>query len=723
MAIAVALLVQTACSGSSSNPSAVDGVLDLRGWSFDVDGLVQLQGAWEFCWGELLEPGAAGFDSPACGTLDVPGLWTDDGAVPGLGYATYRLRVLLPADRSAPLALSAGAPLTAHRLWIDGREVPGTGRVTLEPGRHVSQLHNRLHALPNTGDELRLVIQVENFDFRSGGLRRRWILGDDAAVRSWVNALTIRDSTLTTVNIIVGLFFLAFFAIRPKEAARLYFGLGCLAFALRVLPGTYSDLRQLVAPDMMFPTVLRFEYFINNFMVFAAIGYFQQKVPGYIHARTSQWIRLGAVAGMLAALFLPLSLSQIPMRSAWILGTAALVTSFVGLLTAARRGEPNVRITLGAVPLILTVVLWDSLRAEGAMASPVELLPNSMLLMVLTEANALFPLTMLMMVLIEATVLLRTFSRSYDRIEDLSKSLEASNKDLRDTNRAVIRFVPFDFLRLLKKDSIRDLKRGDCLEADMSIMFCDIRGFTTLIESLSPDSAFRFVNSFTEEMEPAIHENGGFINQYLGDCIMALFPAGSDAAMRAGLGMLKALEGFNEADRERMGGNKPTRIGIGINSGPLMIGTIGGPERLAQTVIGDAVNTAARVESLTKLYGTRFLISGTTYDGLTDPAAYRLRLLDRVIVQGRTESIPIYEVLDGLSEEERNAKLATSERFAEARRAYDKGAFATAGELFGACLARCPTDRASDLYVERCRKFAADGVPPGWRGETVLTEK
>ena len=90
---------------------------------------------------------------------------------------------------------------------------------------------------------------------------------------------------------------------------------------------------------------------------------------------------------------------------------------------------------------------------------------------------------MMMMVLIEATVLLRTFSRSYDRIEDLSKSLEASNEDLRETNRAVIRFVPFDFLRLLKKDSIREVKRGDCIEADMSIMFCDIRGFTTLIES------------------------------------------------------------------------------------------------------------------------------------------------------------------------------------------------------------------------------------------------
>jgi two-component system sensor histidine kinase ChiS len=257
----------------------------------------------------------------------------------------------------------------------------------------------------------------------------------------------------------------------------------------------------------------------------------------------------------------------------------------------------------------------------------------------------------------------------------------------------------------------------------MSIMFCDIRSFTSLVEAKTPDEAFRFVNSFTQWMEPAIHQEGGFINQYLGDCIMALFPAGSDAAVRAGIGMLASIDGFNRNPLPGLEGGPTVRIGIGVNAGPLMVGTIGGSERLSHAVIGDAVNVAARVESLTKLYGATFLISGPAHDELADASAYRLRLLDRVLVKGRSEPIAIWEVLDGLDAEVRERKLAIREHFAKARLAYESRSFALAESLFAECLARAPEDLASKLYIERCRKLGAEGVPPGWRGETVMAEE
>lgn len=719
--VALVLVMQAACAEQSSSPSAVAGVLDLRSWSFEADGAVQLTGDWGFCWDALLDPGDPSPEPGTCGTARVPGLWTEVNAAPGRGTATYRLRILLPPERP-PLSLRVGAPMTSHRLFINGRSVAGTGRVTRTPEGHLSQLRNRIHVLPDAGDEIRLLIQVANFDFRSGGLRRRWILGSHEEVRSWSAAFTLRDTTLATVNMLVGLFFLGFFVNRPKERAFLYFGLGGVALGLRAVPSSYSDLAQLVAPDMMLPMVLRLEYFANNFIVFAGISYFACKLPDDMPSRIVRFIQAGSITGMLGALLLPLSLAQIPLRLSWVLGAFVLVTAFFALVRAARRGEPNVRITLAAVPFLLAVVLWDSFRAEGGIVNSAAL-PDAMLLMALTETASLFPISILALVLTEAVVLMRAFSRSYDTIERLSEELVVSNEDLRETNRAVVRFVPVDFLRLLKKESIRDVARGDCLETEMNIMFCDIRSFTPLVESMTPEEAFRFVNSFTEWMEPPIHTHGGFINQYLGDCIMALFPNGNDTAVRAGIDMLAALEGFNRAERERQGSHESTRVGIGINAGPLMIGTIGGPERLEHGVIGDAVNTASRVESLTKQYHTNLLISGTTYDGLSDPSAYDIRQLDRVVLKGRSEPIRIYEVLDALSPEARSSRLATRALFTEARLAYAARSFDEAERLFRACFASDPEDLASKLYITRCERRAVEGTPPDWHGEALMMEK
>lgn len=623
-------------------PAASGGVLDLRGWSLASDGALPLTGDWGFCWGVLLEPGQPAPEPGRCGTLRVPSLWADTDAARGRGVGTYRLRILLPRD-VPPLALRVGAPLTAHRLFIDGRAVPGTGRVALEPSAYRSQLQNRTHMLSEPGDALDLQVQVANFDFRSGGLRRRWILGSQDDVASWATAVTLRDAILGTVYLLVGLFFLGFFLNRPQERARLYFGLAGVTLGLRVVPANYSDIGQLVAPGMTFETVLRLEYLANNFMVFVGTGYFAHKVPRDMPRAVVRLVQAGALAGMLAALMVPLSWAQLPMRSAYVLGAGMLVFAIVALARAARRGEPNVRITLTAVPLCLLVVLWDTLRAESGIGASLGLFTDNRLWMVFTETLALFPTTMLVMMLTEAVVLMRAFSRSYRTIETLSQDLLASNVDLRETHRAVVRFVPFDFLRLLGKQSIRDVGRGDCLEAEMGILFCDIRSFTTVAEAMTPEEAFRFVNAFTEAMEGPIHEQGGFINEYLGDCILALFPGGSDAAVRAGRGMLTALDAFNRSEDAAVA-RAPLRIGIGVNTGPVMLGTIGGSERLAHTVIGDAVNVASRVEALTREYGVDFLITGTTRDLLEDASAYPLRLVARATLKGRSEPIPVWAV-------------------------------------------------------------------------------
>jgi class 3 adenylate cyclase len=227
-----------------------------------------------------------------------------------------------------------------------------------------------------------------------------------------------------------------------------------------------------------------------------------------------------------------------------------------------------------------------------------------------------------------------------------------------------------------------------------------VRGFTGIVERMQPGEAFAFINDFLSFMEPAIHRHGGFINQYLGDCIMALFPNGADAALSAALDMQAELVAFNARAKY---GPWPVAMGIGINSGPLMLGTIGGEHRLASGVVGDAVNLAARLEQLTKLYGATLLLSELTVCGLSPAAPRELRLLDRVTVRGKTEAIRIYECLDGLPSAERTGKLGTRALFERGVERTLAQAYQEALDCFDACLGVYPDDLAAQLHRTRCQ--------------------
>ena len=313
------------------------------------------------------------------------------------------------------------------------------------------------------------------------------------------------------------------------------------------------------------------------------------------------------------------------------------------------------------------------------------------------------------------------FNRMAQSLTETLTDLDVRNRDLTEMNRAASRFVPFQFLELLDKRTIREIERGDQIQLDISILFADIRGFTTMAERMGPAATFGFINRYLGHMEAEIHREQGFINDIFGDGIMALFHQGADAALQAALGMLAAVERFNETlvaeDQD------PIRVGIGINSGPLMLGTIGGKDRLSCTVVGDPANTASRVEGMTKLYGANLLISQGTYERLADPARYVLREVDRVLAKGKDEPLAIYEILDGDRQGVREQKLRTAKAFAAALADYRDGDFEMAKQGFEACLLEAPDDAGAALYVDRCQEHVAQGPPADWDGVTRLHAK
>ena len=279
---------------------------------------------------------------------------------------------------------------------------------------------------------------------------------------------------------------------------------------------------------------------------------------------------------------------------------------------------------------------------------------------------------------------------------ELQKALAAEEK-LTD---AYGRFVPHEFLHFLGYESILEVKLGDQIQKEMSVLFSDIRDFTSLSETMTPAENFQFINAYLSRMEPAITDNFGFIDKYIGDAIMALFDGSADDAVKAGIAMLEELNEYN-ISRNRPD-CPPLQIGIGINTGSLMLGTVGGQSRMDSTVISDAVNLASRVETLTKEYGVSMLITQNTFIELND--IYDLRLIDRVTVKGKSRMVTVYEVFAADPPELRQKKLETKTLFEQALVLYNSDRCVEATRFFSGCLQINPTDNVAQIYMQRCLK-------------------
>ncbi|MBA3660949.1 MAG: AAA family ATPase [Gammaproteobacteria bacterium] len=264
------------------------------------------------------------------------------------------------------------------------------------------------------------------------------------------------------------------------------------------------------------------------------------------------------------------------------------------------------------------------------------------------------------------------------------------------------RFVPREFLEQLQKRNISEVSLGDNSHQNMSILFCDIRNFSNLFEHLTSAEAFDLINSFFSAMEPYIRKQHGFIDKYIGDAIMALFSGVADHAVQAGVDMLKGLKKYQEACKIN---NKPEiNIGIGINTGELMLGIVGSENRIESTVIGDSVNIATRIETLNKLYGTKLLISETTRLNLRFPEHFTLRLVDKAIIKGKENTIEVWEVCDVDEPDVLEAKRKSLDCFNRARNAYQEKNYMEAQQYFRMCHDQNKKDQVVKIYLDLCKK-------------------
>lgn len=258
-----------------------------------------------------------------------------------------------------------------------------------------------------------------------------------------------------------------------------------------------------------------------------------------------------------------------------------------------------------------------------------------------------------------------------------------------------------------------------------TILFSDVRGFTSTAEALGPRETVALLNEYFEEMVEAIFQYGGVLDKYIGDAMMALFGVpfqgarDADNAVAVANAMLRRLSALNQ--RRREAGRKVIDIGIGIATGDVVVGNIGSPRRMEYTVIGDSVNLASRLEGATKEYRVKVLLAQATAEALTLPTA--LREIELLRVKGKDQPVAVYEALGHHDEHSFPNLDRCLAAYAEGLRAYRLRDWQEGAQAFAEALALNPADYPSQLYLQRCRDYMAQPPPADWDGVRSLDHK
>ncbi len=701
-AVILALTAQSAWAQPSTVATARGGVLDLSGADFGGSTTYEISGEWQFWWDALVGPAAlSGGDAPPpTGLAAMPRYWNDyelDGRkLPARGAATYRLSIRLPDDGIYGLFLDQAS--TSYRLYVNGEELASNGLVSEDPGLVVPEYRPQVVFFTPREGVADLVLQVANAEYRNGGQWQPAVLGRAAAIKARWDRKSTTELFLLGAIVMIGLYNLSLFVFRTGSRPPLWFGLFCLVVAARLAVTGNNALSGLL-PGFPWAVMVWLELAIFHLGTVFFLLFFRSLYP----ADLPRWgfLPLLAVYSLLAIMSLAAPLSffnrLVPVMQAG--AVAGLLFVLACLALAFFRKRPDAGFILAGFVIFALSAVNDILFARGALATAY-----------------LIPLGLFAFILVQAVALARIFSRSFSQVERLSESLATVNRSLE-------RFVPKEFLSFLDRRSISEVRLGDQTLRNMTVLFSDIRSFTTISESLSPQESFNFLNSYLERVGPIIRYHGGFIDKYIGDAIMALFPDSPSRAVEAAIAMQFAVRAFNE---ERVGlGQRPIQVGVGLHGGPAMLGIVGELERLESTVISDTVNLASRIEGLTKTYKTDVLISGTLVrslgqgageDGRDLPCPFNVRLVDRVTVKGKSEPSDLYELLDSRTQEELAPFMASRDTFERAVALFRERRYGEAKAGFVEVARRNPLDQVARIYINRCSTAAGhsgeDPAPP-----------
>ncbi len=291
---------------------------------------------------------------------------------------------------------------------------------------------------------------------------------------------------------------------------------------------------------------------------------------------------------------------------------------------------------------------------------------------------------------------------------------------IRRLTQSYMRFVPSKLLEILGKTEITEVKWGDQVQKNMTILFLDLRGFSQIAEQLTSQEAFSYLNDYFQNIHPIVERNGGFIDKYIGDAVLALFPNDPDQAVQAALELQEDLKKFNEIQVDKL---KPmVGLGIGIHTGSVILGTLGNEHRLETTVISDAVNLASRLEGISKAWKVPIVTSAATIDACKEKK-FSHRFLGRIRAKGFSKSTTIAEIKVDSWNSTHGSTAELDVLFQLALEHFYEKQFKEAKEVLNEILLKNKDDTVAQFYHRQCSKWENSIPPDPWEGVVDLREK
>ncbi len=698
------IVVFASCNYNSTTiepPKAVQGVLNLQKWDLAEYGSVYLSGEWEFYWDSFIKPAdfVSGNNPPLTGFFTLPGVYSAESfknkSLEQEGYSTYRL-IINNTGTTEQLALRLSSMSTPYRLYVNGMEITDNGTVgKTEKSTIPEEVWPKTVDIPG-GNTVEVVLHVSHFHYTEVNSQNIIQLGLSEDLHKRRDRSLITQWIIFGALLIMGLYHLSLFVVRSDDKATLFFGLFCLLISIY---NVTNGERYIV---YMFPELGIDAWYrvmtLNAIISVPVFGVFIRNIfSRYFPKQIYYFIFAFAALFSIITLFTHHSfyMTVMPIYHLFTLMACLFV---IYVLVRESLGGDRIAYVLIAGFLVFFFTIANDLLYENNIIQSIRVIHVGLFFFIFSQSF----------------VLALNYARNLRAVEKLTVDLKQTNFLLEETNRALNYFVPHEFLDMLQKNSITDVNLGDNVLKEMSVLFCDIRAFTTLSEKMNPQENFAFLNSYLDRITPAIQNHNGFIDKYMGDAVMALFSGNPENALKSAIEMQTEIKKYNVHRKKT--GYETIRVGIGIHFGKMILGTIGYSKRMDTTVISDVVNLVSRLEGLTKIYGAGIIISEELLSLISDPTLYTYRLLDRVVVVGKTQPISIIEIFDGLLDREFSLKTMSKETFEEGIRLYQEKKFEEAVINFTDVLEKNPADKAAEYYIARCRNLIEEGIPEDWDG-------
>ncbi|MBM2887257.1 adenylate/guanylate cyclase domain-containing protein [Leptospira interrogans] len=522
---------------------------------------------------------------------------------------------------------------------------------------------------------------------------------------------TLINLCLNTIYVFFGFYHLLIYVKRREDLYNLYFGIFSVFMAL------YSLSRSNIAFEVIYDTtwITRIEYSSVSLLAPLFLLFMQD----YFYGR----------AKFSKVLFAILILNV-------VIALTTLLEPFRYTMTSLRLWQISILPTLVYLLYFMSKAVYlrkkDAILLATSMFTVVFIAVYDVIDSIFFQSGIRFTqFAYFLFVVALTTILANRFISLYRQSEDLNIELSQQKLELARQKNAFFRFVPVQFLNVLGKNSAVEVNLGDSVLKEMSVLFTDIRSFTTISEQMTPEENFRFINDYLASMEPVVQRHEGFVDKFMGDGILALFSGdgeitrshqtSADKAILAAIEMKKKVQTINAQAKDSH--FRGLKIGIGINTGNLMLGTVGSRSRLDTTVIGDTVNVASRLESLTNLYRADILITKNTLSAMTIADNLAIREIDSVVVKGKTDPIIIYEIYEADEPLIRKLKDATLSLITRGIILYKVADFQEALINFEQALKIFPEDIVPILYRKRCQEYITSPPTGNWVGVQHLLEK